>query len=152
MQEMTTPYFGDKLFRLLPSIYREQDDTGDLLAFLSIPGEVLDELKAAIDAIPTNVNARVCDSRFLPLLAMGINAPFNYNWTEAQKRKSIQEAVARFRRRGTAGYLEQNLRAAGWLGSIGHSSTPQMIWNDDNAILNTGGVSGGTYQSGALVI
>ena len=61
----------DWLLDLLPPIYREQDVTGDLRAFLAIPAATLDEIKSLIDRLPdiwgddaTLASCRfVCDSR-----------------------------------------------------------------------------------------
>ena len=45
-------YFEKKLIDLLPPLYREQDESGDLDAFLKVPAASLDEIKVLAERFP----------------------------------------------------------------------------------------------------
>ncbi|HOE31614.1 MAG TPA: phage tail protein, partial [Planctomycetota bacterium] len=61
-------YFEKKLIDLLPPLYREQDESGDLDAFLKIPAASLDEIKVLAERFSEIFDVGCCEERFLPFL------------------------------------------------------------------------------------
>lgn len=62
---MMAGYFENKLFDLLPPLYRIKDETGDLAAFLKVPAASLDDLKELIERFPDIFDVDRCDPRYL---------------------------------------------------------------------------------------
>ena len=61
-------YFEKKLIDLLPPLYRERDESGDLDAFLKVPAASLDELKVLAERFPEIFDVGRCEEMFLPFL------------------------------------------------------------------------------------
>ncbi|HOZ45839.1 MAG TPA: hypothetical protein PLO37_09160 [Candidatus Hydrogenedentes bacterium] len=73
---MITPYFENKLFDLLPPLYRIENlsacghaqagEAGDLASFLKVPAVSLDGLKELIERFPEIFDVDRCEPRYLP--------------------------------------------------------------------------------------
>ncbi|MCL5102741.1 MAG: phage tail protein [Armatimonadetes bacterium] len=111
-------YFDDKLLDLLPPIYREQDVTGDLRAFLAIPAATLDEIKSLIDRIPDIWDVDACDPRFLPILSAIVGYTFDPTRDPDAQRREIREVVEQYRRKSTIPAIRRALVDIGWKGEI----------------------------------
>lgn len=94
-------YFEEKLLDLLPPIYRERDQSGDLRAFLAIPAATLDEIKSLIDMLPDIWNVDACDPRFLPLLSEIVGYHFDPTRDPDVQRREIREIIEQYRRKGS---------------------------------------------------
>jgi phage tail-like protein len=114
----TPSYFSQKLWDLLPPIYRERDETGDLAAFLKVPAPTLDDLKDLADRFPEIFDVDGCEPRFLPLLARLVGHDFDPLVDPRHERRAIREAVERYRRKGTIPAIRRSLVAVGWQGEI----------------------------------
>src|SRR5512145_803180 len=93
--------FETRLLDLLPPLYRLRDESGDLAAFLRVPGASLDELKELIDRFPLLFDVDRCEERWLPLLSALVGLPFDPRRSPAENRRRIREAVPLYRRKGT---------------------------------------------------
>ena len=111
-------YFEDKLLDLLPPIYRERDESGDLRAFLAIPAATLDEIKSLIDALPNIWNVDACDPRFLPLLSAAVGYSFDPTRDPDVQRREIHEIVEQYRRKGSIPAIRRALINVGWQGEV----------------------------------
>lgn len=111
-------YFEKKLWELLPSIYRERDETGDLATFLKVPAPTLDEIKDLADRFPKIFDVDGCEPRFLPLLAAIVGHSFDPTAEVSRERRAIREAVERYRRKATIPAIRRTLAPLGWKGEI----------------------------------
>ncbi|MDH7602759.1 MAG: phage tail protein [Armatimonadota bacterium] len=111
-------YFEEKLIGLLPPVYREQDASGDLQAFLRIPAESLDEFKELIDRLPDIFDIDRCDVRFIPLLASITGYSFDPTRDPDTQRREIHEVIESYRRKGSIPAIHRSLVNTGWKGEI----------------------------------
>ncbi len=111
-------YFEDKLLDLLPPIYRERDESGDLRAFLAIPAATLNEVKRLIDALPSIWNVDACDPRFLPVLSAAVGYSFDPTRDPDVQRREILEIIEQYRRKGSIPAIRRALINVGWQGEI----------------------------------
>lgn len=116
--EASASYFEKKLWELLPSIYRERDETGDLAAFLKVPAPTLDAIKELADRFPEIFDVDGCEPRFLPLLAQLVGHEFDPLVDPSRERRAIREAVERYRRKGTIPAIRRSLVSVGWQGEV----------------------------------
>ena len=110
--------FETRLLDLLPPLYRLRDESGDLAAFLRVPGASLDELKELIDRFPLLFDVDRCEERWLPLLAQLVGLPFDPRRCSAENRQRIKEAVPLYRRKGTIPAIRRSLTDLGWQGQV----------------------------------
>ena len=111
-------YFENKLIDLLPPIYREQDASGDLQAFLRVPGITMDEIKELIDHLPDIFDVNACDIRFIQLLAALVGYEFNPMRDPDIQRREICEVIESYRRKGSIPAIHRSLTNIGWEGKI----------------------------------
>jgi len=111
-------YFEKKLIDLLPPLYRERDETGDLETFLKVPASSLDELKLLADRFPEIFDIDRCEDRFLPLLGEIVGHRFDPLSDAARQRRLIREAVEIYRRKTTIPAIGRSLTDLGWQGRI----------------------------------
>jgi phage tail-like protein len=111
-------YFDKNLIDLLPDIYRENDETGDLETFLKIPAATFDEIKHLIDRFPEIFDVDRCEDRFLPFLGEIVGHRFDPLTSTAVQRRLIREAIEIYRRKGTIPAVGRSLSAVGWQGRI----------------------------------
>lgn len=110
--------FAERLLALLPEVYAESDTNGDLRAYLSVICPTLDELKARIDHVPNLSSPGDCPPDFLCYLAALVGAEYDPTSSPSPQRQRIQEAIERYRRKGTTAGLAHELRQLGWHGEI----------------------------------
>ena len=110
--------FETRLQDLLPPLYRLRDESGDLAAFLRVPGVSLDQLKELIDRFPLLFDVDRCEERWLPYLAQIVGLPFDPLRSPAENRWRIKEAVPLYRRKGTIPAIHRSLTDLGWQGQI----------------------------------
>ncbi len=111
-------WFKNNLLGLLPPLYANSDEHGDLRTFLSLPAGTLDELKQAIDDFPAIFDVDRCDERFLPLLAKLVGLQADGTRSPEYQRRRIREAVEIYRRKGTVPAMRRDLAALGWQGEL----------------------------------
>jgi len=111
-------YFEKKLIDLLPPLYRERDETGDLETFLKVPAASLDELKLLADRFPEIFDVDRCEDRFLPFLGEIVGHRFNPLADAAIQRRLIREAIEIYRRKATIPAIGRSLTDIGWQGRI----------------------------------
>lgn len=111
-------YREGKLLELLPPLYREQDASGDLQAFLRVPAITLDELKELIDKLPSIFDIDQCDARFIPLLASIVGYRFDPTRDSDLQRREIREVVESYRRKGSIPAIQRSLANTGWEGKV----------------------------------
>lgn len=111
-------YFEKKLIDLLPAIYRDKDETGDLRDFLKLPASSLDELKELIARLPHIFDVDHCDFSYLPLLGELVGHAFDPLADIPKQRGQIREAIEVYRRKATIPALSRSLTDLGWQGEI----------------------------------
>lgn len=111
-------YFEKKLIDLLPPLYRERDESGDLDAFLKVPAASLDELKGLAERFPEIFDIGRCETRFLPFLGGIVGHCFDPTVNTSVQRRLIREAVEIYRRKGTIPAIGRSLVDIGWEGRI----------------------------------
>ena len=111
-------YFEKKLIDLLPPLYREQDESGDLDAFLKVPAASLDEIKVLAERFPEIFDVGCCEERFLPFLGGIVGHRFDPTVDAAAQRRLIREAIEIYRRKGTFLAIGRSLVDIGWEGRI----------------------------------
>jgi phage tail-like protein len=121
-------YFESKLFELLPPLYRIEDETGDLAAFLKVPAVSLDELKELIERFPEIFDVDRCEPRYLPYLAHMAGRPYDGTIATETQRNIIKEAVPLYRRKATIPAIRRSLVDLG----------PACAAPTDNEALDTG--------------
>ena len=111
-------YFEKKLIDLLPPLYRERDESGDLDAFLKVSAASLDELKVLAERFPEIFDVGRCEERFLPFLGEIVGHRFDPTVNAAAQRRLIREAVEIYRRKSTIPAIGRSLVDIGWEGRI----------------------------------
>ena len=111
-------YFEKKLIDLLPPLYREQDESGDLDAFLKIPAASLDEIKVLAERFSEIFDVGCCEERFLPFLGGIVGHRFDPTVDAAAQRRLIREAIEIYRRKGTIPAIGRSLVDIGSEGRI----------------------------------
>ncbi len=142
------PYFEKKLMELLPPLYRERDETGDLEAFLKIPAAALDELKEHIDRFPDLFDVERCEARFLPLLGELVGHRFDPLSDAVSQRREIREAIEIYRRKGTLPAIGRALADHGWRGRI-EETFQQALRLNRRAVVGRSKLPGSIYSLGA---
>ena len=145
------PYFEKKLVELLPPLYRERDETGDLEAFLNIPATALDELKEHIDRLPELFDVDRCETRFLPLLGEVVGHRFDRQADAETQRRDIREAIEIYRRKGTLPAIGRALTDHGWSGCIEETFRRALRLNR-RAVVGRSKLPGSIYSLGAYRI
>ncbi len=111
-------YLETRLIELLPALYRELDETGDLETFLNIPAATLDELKALMDRFPEIFDVERGEQRWLPYLGEIVGHRFDPRGDATRQRRLIREAIEIYRRKGTLPAIGHALADLGWQGHI----------------------------------
>lgn len=140
-------WFDTHLLELLPSVYREQDTTGDLTAFLKIPASTLDEFKNRLDAFPSIFDVDNCDPAFLPLLAAVLGWPLDPAGDAETQRRALREAVDFYRRKGTIPAMVRSLENIGWRGRL-FETFRGMLRTNRRARLNGLRLAGTVFNQG----
>jgi len=91
----------DYLFRNLPAIYRAQGTEGFLYRFLSLFGDILEEMEDEVFGIHHSLNPDTARSDFLPWLASWVALDLDETWSELRRRELIRRAVDLYKWRGT---------------------------------------------------
>lgn len=111
-------YFEKNLIELLPALYRERDEAGDLETFLKLPAASLDELKELMDRLPEIFDVDRCESRWLPYLGELVGHRFDPRGNATRQRRLIREAIEIYRRKGSLPAIERVLADLGWRGRV----------------------------------
>ena len=143
--------FANRMLTLLPEIYAESDANGDLKAFLSVVGPTLDELKERIDHIIDLVSPNDCLPDFLSYLAALLGAEYDPTSSPLPQRQRIQEAIERYRRKGTSTGLARELATFSWDGEI-IETFKFVIRLNHRSKLNTQKLPGHRYNHGIFGI
>jgi len=142
------PYFENKLFELMPPLYRIEDETGDLAAFLKVPAVSLDELKELIERFPDIFDVDRCEPRYLPYLAHLVGRPYDGTIATETQRNIIKEAVPLYRRKATIPAIRRSLVDLGWEGMIEETYRGALRLNS-RPILNRAKLPGLVHSLGA---
>jgi phage tail-like protein len=123
----TGPYeFADRMYALLPAVYRRFDtalaapapaelERGQLRRFLALPGGQLDQLYSTIRSLPDLADVSRVDGRLLPLLAHWVGWRTDHRLGFDEQRREIRDAAARYRTVQTVASVEAVARRiTGW--------------------------------------
>ncbi len=145
---MMAGYFENKLFDLLPPLYRIKDETGDLAAFLKVPAASLDDLKELIERFPDIFDVDRCDPRYLPYLAHIVGRPYDGTLLPDTQRNIIREAVPVYQRKATIPAIRRSLVNLGWEGMVEETYRAALRLNR-RPILNQAKLPGLVHSLGA---
>jgi len=140
-------YFDKRLFDLLPPLYRIEDASGDLAAFLQVPAPTLDAFKDLIDRFPEIFDVDRCEDRFLPFLAALVGLPFDGTEDPRPQRRLIKEAVPTYRRKATIPAIRRSLTDTGWQGTLEETFRRALRLGSRSA-LNTSKLPGQIFSLG----
>ena len=140
-------WFDTHLIDLLPSIWKERDETGDLAAFLKIPAFTLDEFKNRVDAFPSIFDVDECDPALLPLLAALLGWSLDPAGHTDTQRRALREAVEFYRRKGTIPAIVRSLENIGWRGRL-YETFRGMVRTNRRARLNRLRLAGTVFNQG----
>lgn len=93
--------FSEYLFDSLPEIYQTDGQSGFLYRFLSLFGEVLQELEYKVDDLHNQLNPALARGDLLPWLASWVALSLDETWPESRRRELIRNAVNLYKWRGT---------------------------------------------------
>lgn len=140
-------WFDTHLIDLLPSVWKERDETGDLAAFLKIPAFTLDEFKNRLDAFSSVFDVDECDPAFLPLLAALLGWSLDPAGHTDTQRRALREAVEFYRRKGTIPAIVRSLENIGWRGRL-YETFRGMVRTNRRARLNGLRLAGTVFNQG----
>lgn len=144
----------DTLRSLLPARYLADDaaiDGTPLSVLLTLIGEPLDQIIAAIDAMPTLADIETCPEEFLPLLGELIGYAYDYAQPLVFHRRAIRDTIHRYRRTGSVAFLMAELRTLGWVGDI-REHHQAVLRANRRCTLNHGRASGRIYAYGVYTV
>lgn len=98
------------LFRLLPEINRQQDQTGDLQKFMAVLQDVLELLLSDVDRFSEIFDPDLAPETFLDLMLEDLGNPFAFDLTENQKRRLVSVLVQIYKQKGTAVGIRNAIR------------------------------------------
>ena len=108
----------DRLYHLLPELYRRMDESGDrpLKAFMAVLESEYNRLEEDIGAMYDDWFIETCDMWFVPYIADLIGVRNLQDMVQfANQRRLVANSLAYRRRKGTLSVLEQVVRdATGW--------------------------------------
>jgi phage tail-like protein len=145
------PYFDKRLFDLLPPLYRIEDESGDLAAFLQVTAPTLDAFKDLIDRFPEIFDVDRCEDRFLPYLSSLVGLPFDGTEDPRPQRRRIKEAVPIYRRKTTIPAIRRALTDTGWQGTLEETFRRALRLGSRSA-LNTSKLPGQIFSLGVYRI
>jgi phage tail-like protein len=145
------PIFAERLRVLLPDVYLVEDTTGDLWAFLHLIGMTLDQVQAGIADMPKLADVERCPPDFLPWLAGLVGVTYDPFATPESQRRTIREAIERYRRIGTLLELQRELRTLGWQGEI-RETHRQVLRLGTRSRLNRQKLPGQRYNLGVYTV
>lgn len=143
--------FHEKLWELLPAIYRRQDTHGDLDSLFRIVGPELDDLKQLIDGIPNQFDVDHAPEKFLPFLAGLVGVSLEGLPTSEARRREIREAIEAYRRKGTIPAILSDLDAQGWEGRL-HETFRDTLRLNRRSVLNQAHIPGRIHSFGVYRI
>jgi phage tail-like protein len=95
-----------ELLKYLPGIYSDEPFVGGLLNIFEAIWSPLDR---QIDQLYAYFDPHLTPAEFLPWLGTWVDLVLDENWPELRRRELVQRAADLYRRRGTAGALEDYL-------------------------------------------
>src|SRR3954452_17693964 len=112
IQDGYEPYYGDKLWYLLPEVYRAEDSptvdgTGPLRELLARIGASMAEVRRSIDRLWEDQSIESCDSWVIPYVAELLATNLVPSMDARGQRLDVANTVAYRRRKGTVALLEQ---------------------------------------------
>ena len=117
----TGPYlFAERIYALLPAVFRRFDTAGDrparlLRRFLDLVGGELDQIYSTVRSLPGLTDVHTVDGRLLPLLAHWVGWRVDHGLPLDEQRRQILDAPAVYQAVQTVGALEAAARrVTGW--------------------------------------
>ncbi|HEV3092479.1 MAG TPA: hypothetical protein VGX91_13640 [Candidatus Cybelea sp.] len=106
-------YYADKLWNLLPAVYREQDadqffdDDGPLREMVNRIGATAAELRRSIDRLWEDQSIETCDDWVIPYIATLLDTHLVIGLDARGQRLDVANTIDYRRRKGTLSVLEQ---------------------------------------------
>jgi hypothetical protein len=105
-------YYGDKLWNLLPAIYRVLDTdqlgaNGPLREMVNRIGATSAVLRQSIDRLWDNQSIETCDDWVIPYIAALVGTRLVQGLDSSGQRLDVANTISYRRRKGTVGLLEQ---------------------------------------------
>src|SRR5690606_1514818 len=99
-----------ELFRMLPELNRQMDQTGDLRKFMAVLQDVLELLLGDIDRFADIFDLDRAPEPFLDCMLEDLGNPFAFALDELQKRRLLSVLVQIYKQKGTAAGIRNAVR------------------------------------------
>jgi phage tail-like protein len=106
-----TTDFAELLYRSLPGIYRQKDESLELARFLQIMAAPLAETEASIGQLYEDLFSASARGELLPLVGALIGADIDASLPPSLQRAALEETLAFHRNKGLAEPLERTVQA-----------------------------------------
>jgi len=103
---------GNQLYQLLPSIYRERDEDGDLAGFVDACGDLLDQVYAILDQRLKDSTPDECQAWIFPYFAQMLDVRLMSPSQDGQRRE-LENGVAWRQSKGSSSCVEGIAEAVG---------------------------------------
>lgn len=91
-----------KLWRMIPTLNRQEDTTGELQRFLAVIQDVVDLLLCKIDDFPLILDPDTAPEQYLDAMLFDLGNPFEFELSEIDKRRLVAVLVQIYQQKGTA--------------------------------------------------
>ncbi len=91
-----------QILRFIPQKNRDEDASGDLRRFVGVLQEVLDLILCEVDRWTDIIDPDKAAEQFLDCMLIDLGNPFDFDLTEADKRRLIRILVSIYKQKGTA--------------------------------------------------
>lgn len=98
------------LYAMMPEKNRREDQTGELLAFLTVLQDPLDLLLHVIDSFADVLDPNLAPEGFVDAMLADLGNPFGFDLTLSQKRLLVQLLLPIYKQKGTAPGVVNALR------------------------------------------
>ncbi|HWM08425.1 MAG TPA: hypothetical protein VNO82_03750 [Solirubrobacteraceae bacterium] len=92
--------FAELLWQSLPGLYRDEDERGELRAFLELVALPLEELEASIDQLREDLAIGKCRPELIPLVGALVGADVSAGLTPRAQRDQVRDAIPFYRSKG----------------------------------------------------
>lgn len=139
-----------QLYDLVPQKNRDEDQTGELLAFLSVLQDPLNLLLYAQDSFSQILDPTLAPERFVDAMLADLGNPFSFPLTLTQKRQLVELLLPIYQQKGTPQGIENAIRL--FLGiTCVHEAWGIGATLDGDAVLGDGGSFPGSFVLGSTV-
>lgn len=139
----------------LPALFSaDKDESTFLDRFLSLFESVQDDVVQQIETLDKFASAEAIPSVWLPWLASWVATPLDENWSDAEKRTAVSQAVPLHKKRGTVAGLRSALKQQAHIDALIEEPIQQVTWwqqGEDTSQLGFSTTLSPIYPGAAIV-